>query len=134
MEKDLICPITLELLDDPISVPCCGISFSRSALIQVFNYTKNCPWCRKILNRFDPTNAPKNIMISNMIKQIKSQKKINDNPKNNGNSEDDDNPKYDNNLKYDNSEDDDNFEGEKNINVGIKYNVKQISRYCWNKI
>jgi hypothetical protein len=113
MQKDLTCPITLELLDDPISVPCCGMSFSRSALIQVFNYTKNCPWCRKILNGFDPTNAPKNIMISNIIEQIKSQKKIDANPKYNDNSEDD-------NSKNNNK---------KCVNVGIKYDVKQISRY-----
>lgn len=52
MEEDLICPITLELFKDPITVPCCGTSFDRASIIK----QRICPICRKKFENFDPIN------------------------------------------------------------------------------
>ena len=65
----LTCPISLKLFKDPVSVPCCGHTFSRSSLINLKNTTSTltCPMCRANLNDFDITNAAKNIAIHNMV-------------------------------------------------------------------
>jgi hypothetical protein len=71
--EELICPITLNLLEDPITVPCCGRSYSRQSLIQCFDLNiRLCPTCRKNLVDFNPRTAPKNIAISHIIDIIKN--------------------------------------------------------------
>lgn len=68
---DLQCPITHELFEDPISVPCCGNSFSRDSLIRALNtqHSKRCPSCRAELNDYDPTIAPKNIRLNYLVER-----------------------------------------------------------------
>lgn len=79
-EEDYICPITLALLEDPIQVPCCGMSFSRISLIQVFKLGQHqCPNCRKDLHDFDPINAPKNIIVNRILTMIKEKQEIDTN-------------------------------------------------------
>jgi hypothetical protein len=59
---DLICPISLELFQDPITVPCCGNSFSRQSLIKYFSDgNKKCPNCRGKLADYYPETVKKNI-------------------------------------------------------------------------
>ena len=77
MEEELTCPITLEIFEDPISVPCCGVSYSRIPFVQAFEYNKKCPSCRTLLSNFDPVKTPKNIIISKMISALSQQSKIN---------------------------------------------------------
>eukprot|EP00927_Polykrikos_kofoidii_P001680 TRINITY_DN10643_c0_g2_i1.p1 TRINITY_DN10643_c0_g2~~TRINITY_DN10643_c0_g2_i1.p1 ORF type:complete len:1646 (-),score=259.23 TRINITY_DN10643_c0_g2_i1:238-5175(-) len=43
---DLLCPISLELLDDPVSTPCCGHAFSRASLRNHLDREESCPLCR----------------------------------------------------------------------------------------
>jgi hypothetical protein len=69
---DLNCPISLELMIEPISVPCCGRSFSRNSLISCYNDgNAKCPTCRENLIKynFDPNTAPKNITLSYIIEE-----------------------------------------------------------------
>jgi len=75
IEANLICPITLELLEDPITVPCCKKAFSRQSLIQVLESVKICPSCRGNLINFNANDAPRETQINGMIDtyvQIKS--------------------------------------------------------------
>lgn len=78
MDEELICPIDLELLNDPITLQeCCGRTFSRVNLIQAFNTNgKKCPLCSHPLPNLNPDSVPKNIVIANIVETYI--KKIND--------------------------------------------------------
>ena len=68
LKKDLTCPITQELFEDPISVPCCGKAFSRVPLVQHFEHNgATCPMCRADIPHFDALHAPKNVIIAGMV-------------------------------------------------------------------
>lgn len=64
---DLLCPITHDLLEDPIIVPCCGRAFSRNSMVNSLIISYDCPICRGNLSNFDPMNAPKSINLSYII-------------------------------------------------------------------
>lgn len=74
--QDLICPITLEVLVDPISVPCCGKAFSRSALKNHFEYRRSCPSCNAALESLDVDNMAKNVVLAGMIETLREEKTI----------------------------------------------------------
>lgn len=67
--KELECPITMELLADPVSVPCCGRSFSRAALANWLSSASRCPMCNGNLSACNPSLLPKNVVISYMIEE-----------------------------------------------------------------
>lgn len=69
-DLDLTCPISLELLNDPITVPCCGRAFSRQHLIQAWNINPVCPICRVPSHRFDPNVAPRSVNLEYLIQKI----------------------------------------------------------------
>eukprot|EP01117_Protostelium_nocturnum_P016858 TRINITY_DN6755_c0_g2_i1.p2 TRINITY_DN6755_c0_g2~~TRINITY_DN6755_c0_g2_i1.p2 ORF type:complete len:493 (-),score=103.28 TRINITY_DN6755_c0_g2_i1:2337-3815(-) len=69
IKNELTCPITGEYLEHPITVPCCGRSFSRSSLVSWFGRNRNCPNCRANLNHFDPQSAPKNVVLAGLVEQ-----------------------------------------------------------------
>jgi ankyrin repeat protein len=64
--EHLECPITSELLDDPVSVPC-GHTFGRTALVNALAVNALCPVCRTDLIGFDAESAPKNIAIAGLV-------------------------------------------------------------------
>jgi len=76
MESKLKCPITLELFEDPISTPCCGQTFSRKALIGQFALRTECPLCRSNLSNFNPVTVPRNVMIADLVNDVKNGPKI----------------------------------------------------------
>lgn len=68
---NLICPITLELFEDPIALPCCGRCVSRQSLIQHFNVNrKTCIMCRADLSEFDPYTAARIIDLANIVSEL----------------------------------------------------------------
>ena len=67
----LTCPITLDIIEDPVQLPCCGKSVSRIPLKNTFKVIKNCPLCRKDLSSFDIDNAPTNRTLSAIVEAIK---------------------------------------------------------------
>ena len=69
--ETLTCPITLEIIEDPVQLPCCGKSVSRIPLKNAFKVIKNCPLCRKDLSSFDIDNAPTNRTLSAIVEAIK---------------------------------------------------------------
>jgi len=72
MRQDLTDPITLELVEDPIIVPCCTKAFSRLSLVQAFESAeKQCPSCRQLLPDFDPMTAPTNLVMASMVATLK---------------------------------------------------------------
>ena len=68
----LICPITLEIIEDPVQLPCCGKSVSRQPLKSSLEIVNKCPLCRGDLSNFDINNAPTNRTLSSIIDSIKS--------------------------------------------------------------
>ena len=68
----LTCPITYELIEDPIQLPCCGKSVSREALVQALDFRRICPLCRANLDNFDARNAPPNRDLISIIESIRS--------------------------------------------------------------
>ncbi|BCS83255.1 hypothetical protein QLL95_gp0868 [Cotonvirus japonicus] len=76
LHKDLQCPITNELMEDPIRVPCCGQAFERLAIVQWLETSRTCPWCKENLITFDALTARKDILLVRIIDTLKSQKKI----------------------------------------------------------
>lgn len=71
---DLQCPISLSLLEDPITVPCCGKAFSRLSLVQCMASKPDCPMCNTNLEylNFDPLTATKNVVLSGLIETLKN--------------------------------------------------------------
>lgn len=67
---NLVCPITGDLAEDPITVPCCGKIFSRSSLISCFNIKKECPLCRSCLENYNPRTVAKSVIICDIINDI----------------------------------------------------------------
>jgi len=72
----LICPITHDWLEDPISVPCCGRVFSRQSLSQSYSLSTTCPICRSDISSFNVETAPKNTTIANIVELSKSDDSI----------------------------------------------------------
>lgn len=72
--ENLICPITKDLLHDPITLPCCGRAISRTPLQHYLtNYDTMCPVCRHDLNDFDANTAPRAINIAYIIEELNNQ-------------------------------------------------------------
>ena len=85
ISEELLCPITLELLEDPITLPCCSRSFSRNAIKYALNISSYCPLCRQYLN-IDIDNMPKNTVLSNIIENLNNNNNSNNNNNNNNNN------------------------------------------------
>jgi ankyrin repeat protein len=66
-------PVSLETLEDPVTVPCCGQTFSRASLENWFDDEENnpnrcCPLCREsLIDRFDVHTAPSSVIIRNLL-------------------------------------------------------------------
>jgi hypothetical protein len=72
--EDITCIFSGEYMDDPITTPNCGHTFSRQHLLDYKNVKGDdfdCPICRIDLTDFDIENAPKNIVIANIIDAMK---------------------------------------------------------------
>lgn len=69
----MTCPITQELLSDPVVVPCCTKAFSRVALIQALYNKRECPMCRGALDMFDASTAPKNRVLAELVEQLRNE-------------------------------------------------------------
>jgi len=65
---NLKCPITLDLLEDPITLPC-GHSVSRQPMILWFNQSNKCPSCNTELFNYDPATAPKAINLAYLVEE-----------------------------------------------------------------
>lgn len=77
MRAELSCPITLELLEDPINVPCCGKAVNRAALLQCFaNLITNCPMCGIDISQFDIIGAPKNVNLAGLVEILLNEHRI----------------------------------------------------------
>jgi ankyrin repeat protein/Mg-chelatase subunit ChlD len=66
-----MCPISLDWLVDPVSLPCCGKAISRDSLATWLQNTQNCPLCHnedKFYN-FDVNGVPKLVNLAYMVEQ-----------------------------------------------------------------
>lgn len=70
--NELLCPISMDLLEDPITLPCCGRGVSRESIIASFAHNPSCPLCRNDLGGFNPLTAPKSINLSYIIDEFKN--------------------------------------------------------------
>ena len=69
LAAELQCPLTLQLLEDPVSLPCCGRACSRAALIAAASINPSCPLCRADYedHNFDPAEASRNRSLQDII-------------------------------------------------------------------
>jgi hypothetical protein len=80
MENILICPITKQPFNEPITVPCCGSSYSKQSLKNELSINGNkCPTCFKELINFDIDKCQINKVIDNIIKNIQNSNMSNTN-------------------------------------------------------
>ena len=70
---DLMCPILLDWLEDPIIMPCCGKAVSKLPLYECVKDIENkrCLNCNKNINNFDILNTPVSLNILNIVKRFK---------------------------------------------------------------
>lgn len=70
---DLRCPISLDLLEDPINTPCCGQAFSRKALISHLKLSNTCAICRvdikQVFPGFNAADVPRNVNIAGLVEK-----------------------------------------------------------------
>jgi ankyrin repeat protein len=71
--RDLLCPITLELLDDPVTLPCCGKACGRAALCTWLASEPSCPLCRDDLSALDVDALPRNRVLAGMVDTVRAQ-------------------------------------------------------------
>eukprot|EP00750_Incisomonas_marina_P032883 INCI9399.2.p1 GENE.INCI9399.2~~INCI9399.2.p1 ORF type:complete len:1872 (+),score=294.44 INCI9399.2:196-5616(+) len=71
MSEGLHCPITLELLEDPVTTPCCGNTFSRDSLKEYLKVSVQCPLCRVDLKTrfpfFDVETVTRNNTMAGLV-------------------------------------------------------------------
>lgn len=67
LPRELECPITMEVLEDPVTAPCCGRTFSREALHTWWTSSPRCPMCNGNLSKVNINKLPKNIAMAHMI-------------------------------------------------------------------
>ena len=74
IREELLCPILMDLLQDPIMMPCCNRAASRLAVRQFFDMNPNprCPCCNTDQPNFDPMTAPRNIILANLVEQFRN--------------------------------------------------------------
>lgn len=73
--QELTCPITMELLKDPVSLPCCGRACSRGPLVQWCARSDRCPACSQDLpDDFDASTAPRQVLLANLVDQMNGSK------------------------------------------------------------
>ena len=70
--EDLTCPITRELLEDPIITPCCGRAISREPMVMNMVNSDVCPMCRENIVGFNASTAPRQINIAYMVEAVKA--------------------------------------------------------------
>jgi len=72
---DLMCPILLDWLEDPIILPCCGKAISKIPLyecvIEQVVGVRKCPNCTRALGNLDILGAPVSLNILNIVKRFK---------------------------------------------------------------
>ena len=68
-----LCPITYEIMKEPVHFPCCGNTCDKSSFINSKSYT--CPWCRKYITISHL--VPNRIVASQIDEYIKSQSNTN---------------------------------------------------------
>lgn len=73
--NDLMCPITLDWLDDPIVLGCCGKAISRKPLLDHLDNSNLCPCCNDDISNIDFRSIPKAVNIAYMVEQIKNKEK-----------------------------------------------------------
>jgi ankyrin repeat protein/uncharacterized protein YegL len=71
--EDLTCPISLDLLNDPVALPCCGRAVSREMIILSMLTNTQCPLCRSEISNFSPATAAKLVNLAYMIEKFEEQ-------------------------------------------------------------
>ena len=66
MSEDLTCMISLELFVFPITMPCCGVSFSKKHILEWTKQQNNCPNC-KCKNNLNIADLRKNVALDNVV-------------------------------------------------------------------
>ncbi len=69
--NDLVCPVTAEFFEDPITLTCCGKTISRDPMATWLQTKKACPLCNKPLSDFNVMTCPTSSNIAYMVEQAK---------------------------------------------------------------
>src|SRR3990167_1545749 len=64
----ICCPVSLDIMDKPMMLTCCGNSIDQKNLEQLLADGKSCPLCRKSLKENPPVE---NRNLESVIKQFK---------------------------------------------------------------
>ena len=70
--SDLTCPYTLDWLEDPVTLPCCGRTVSRTPLLVSLNITQQCSLCRGDLSNYNALTAPMSRNIAYLVEEAKN--------------------------------------------------------------
>lgn len=71
IDEDLTCPYTLDYLEHPVTLPCCGRAISYQPFVNYFNTHMKCPVCTKDLSDVDISSLPKNINLAYLVEKAK---------------------------------------------------------------
>ena len=76
VQNELMCPLSLDFLEDPVTVPCCGRAFSRAELKTHLSVSSHCPFCRRDIHAefrsWDVNTAPKNVVLASLVESFKA--------------------------------------------------------------
>lgn len=69
--EDLSCPITMDLLENPITLPCCGRAVSKIPMKQWVEMHSTCPLCRTDLAEDQIDNIPVSVNLAYLVESAK---------------------------------------------------------------
>ena len=69
--NDLMCPICLDWLEEPIPLVCCGKVCCRACIVTCKQTSENCPCCMADITNYDAVNAKKIVPIAYLVEQGK---------------------------------------------------------------
>lgn len=73
--EHLLCPISRNLFEEPVLLPCCGQSVSRASIVGWFasrHPEKKCVLCRRDIPDFDPDRA---VIVRNLAHEVDEYKR-----------------------------------------------------------
>jgi hypothetical protein len=69
--EHLCCPVTFELLEEPVVARCCGRTFSKAALEDCIRQRSTCPLCR---SRLDASMLTRNLLAANLVQEYQQKR------------------------------------------------------------
>jgi len=71
--NELMCPISMDWLQDPVILPCCGRAISRQSILSNLPHSNSCPFCKSHLTEAAINQLPKCINLAYLVEEAQKE-------------------------------------------------------------